>query len=93
MKADKNMSQTAAGMADDGAGSEGERQDGPVHRAPKEFESWELIQGYRLVYQLSLLQPNLMLARELSNSLTGHRPNSSGATSGGRTTCRVCEHA
>jgi hypothetical protein len=36
---------------------------------PKEFESCELIRGYRLAYQLSLLQPNLMLARELSNFL------------------------
>jgi hypothetical protein len=41
----------------------------PEHRAPKEFESWELIRAYRHAYQLSLLCPNVMLARELANFL------------------------
>jgi hypothetical protein len=33
------------------------------------METWELIRGYRLAYQLQALNPSLLLARELANFL------------------------
>jgi hypothetical protein len=41
----------------------------PLHRAPGEMETWEIISAYRHAHQLAGLHPNVRLSRELSNFL------------------------
>jgi hypothetical protein len=41
--------------------------DGPVHRKPRDMETWEIIAAYRHAYQIMSFYPNAQLARALAN--------------------------
>jgi hypothetical protein len=43
--------------------------DKPLHRAPDDMETWEIIGAYRHAHQLASLRPNAQLSRALSNFL------------------------
>ena len=39
----------------------------PLHRAPSEMRTWEIIAAYRFAHQLASFHPNAQLARALAN--------------------------
>ncbi len=39
----------------------------PLHRAPREMQTWEIITAYRYAHQLASFHPNAQLARALAN--------------------------
>ena len=43
--------------------------DTPLHRAPADMQTWEIIGAYRHAHQLASFHPNAQLARALSNFL------------------------
>jgi hypothetical protein len=43
--------------------------DKPLHRAPDDMQTWEIIGAYRHAHQLASFHPNAQLSRALSNFL------------------------
>ncbi len=39
----------------------------PLHHAPREMQTWEIITAYRYAHQLASFHPNAQLARALAN--------------------------
>jgi hypothetical protein len=39
----------------------------PLHRTPREMQTWEIIAAYRFAHQLASFHPNAQLGRALAN--------------------------